>query len=557
MKKSLGKMTAILSSLMLLATLAACGNQSTGGKETPAPAPGGSSSPTASTEPTAAPKTGITYPLEKPITITAYFSKPTNLQVDDFATTEYSKELEKRTNVHVDYIHPPAGDDGATFQLMVAARDLPDVIFGVFGGAAYPGGLNQAKEEGLIIPLTPYLEEYAPDYYKTMQSDPLIDKLSKVSGEYMDFRFVQPGTDTKALRGAVVRGDWLEELGLTLPETLEDWENVLKAFKEQKGAEAALGVMLNYNTGNTMQRVIAGAFGVRLNQFYVDSGVVKYAPLEAGYKEFLTLMNDWYKKGYIVADAPLKKQADVDADMVNGRSGAFEISSAGIVRIEQQGVKVDPKFNLVGTPSPVLEKGGTNRFMWVNQPSANQLSVAITSTNKQVVETVKWANYGYTEEGSLLNSLGFEGITYEVKDGKPQFTDFVMNNPDGLPFTTVLLNYARGGNGGPFNVHPNYYFAQDPYPQQQEAILQWSRFATDFQNNRPDVRLNSILPEETAERAQLLTPIETHVAEMYQKFIIGEEPLSNYDAFIAQLKTMGIEKVIQITQQAHDRFMQD
>ena len=40
--------------------------------------------------------------------------------------------------------------------------------------------------------------------------------------------------------GPIIRADWLEELGLEVPQTIDDWTNVLTAFKEQKGAQAPL-----------------------------------------------------------------------------------------------------------------------------------------------------------------------------------------------------------------------------------------------------------------------------------------------------------------------------
>ena len=61
--------------------------------------------------------------------------------------------------------------------------------------------------------------------------------------------------------------------------------------------------------------------------------------------------------------------------------------------------------------------------------------------------------------------------------------------------------------------------------------------------------------EESDEVANLGSDISSYVEEMVGKFIIGTEPLSNFDQFIETLKSMGIEEVIQIRQQAYDRQM--
>ena len=43
--------------------------------------------------------------------------------------------------------------------------------------------------------------------------------------------------------GPILRKDWLDELGLEVPETIDEWENVLAQFKEKKGATAPLTIL--------------------------------------------------------------------------------------------------------------------------------------------------------------------------------------------------------------------------------------------------------------------------------------------------------------------------
>ena len=57
---------------------------------------------------------------------------------------------------------------------------------------------------------------------------------------------------------------------------------------------------------------------------------------------------------------------------------------------------------------------------------------SICSTNENIVETVKWLDWHYSEEATTLYNWGIEGQSYEVVDGKKQFTDLILNNPDGL-----------------------------------------------------------------------------------------------------------------------------
>jgi putative aldouronate transport system substrate-binding protein len=51
-----------------------------------------------------------------------------------------------------------------------------------------------------------------------------------------------------------------------------------------------------------------------------------------------------------------------------------------------------------------------------------------------------------------------------------------------------------------------------------------------------------------------MTDVNTYSDEMVLKFILGAEPLSNFDNYVAQLKKLGIDDAVKITQTAYDRF---
>ena len=51
-----------------------------------------------------------------------------------------------------------------------------------------------------------------------------------------------------------------------------------------------------------------------------------------------------------------------------------------------------------------------------------------------------------------------------------------------------------------------------------------------------------------------MSDINTYVVENQVLFITGQKPLSDFDAFIAQVKSMGIEEVEAVYQGALDRY---
>ena len=61
--------------------------------------------------------------------------------------------------------------------------------------------------------------------------------------------------------------------------------------------------------------------------------------------------------------------------------------------------------------------------------------------------------------------------------------------------------------------------------------------------------------DETAERASLLADIQTYIKTMKAQFIIGETDIdSNWDTFINTLNGMRLQRLLEIEQQAYDRY---
>jgi putative aldouronate transport system substrate-binding protein len=100
---------------------------------------------------------GTTLPLsDKKVTLTMYAgAMDTNLAAvaSDINENKFFQELERRTNVHIDFQTVPQGSTDA-FNLMIAGNKLPDLIYGAYN---YAEGYDAAIEDGYYLDLTPYL----------------------------------------------------------------------------------------------------------------------------------------------------------------------------------------------------------------------------------------------------------------------------------------------------------------------------------------------------------------------------------------------------------------
>ena len=92
---------------------------------------------------------------------------------------------------------------------------------------------------------------------------------------------------------------------------------------------------------------------------------------------------------------------------------------------------------------PVLEGPYGDRALINVESNVQMTGVAvITTANKYPEATMRWLDYFYSEEGTVLCRLGIEGESYEVVDGKYQLLDNIKNNPDGLTLDQALGQWA-------------------------------------------------------------------------------------------------------------------
>ena len=70
----------------------------------------------------------------------------------------------------------------------------------------------------------------------------------------------------------------------------------------------------------------------------------------------------------------------------------------------------------------------------------------------------------------MLFNFGVEGVSYEMKDGYPTYTDEVMKNPDGLSITQALSKYNLASYSGPFVQDRRYVEQYSALPQQKRPL---------------------------------------------------------------------------------------
>lgn len=496
----------------------------------------------------------LTLPLsEEKVTFTYWKPMHTNASklLKDYNDNEVYQELEKRTNVHIEWIHPVAGQEAEQFNLLVAANDLPDFVC-MESGASYPGGVAKAIEDGVFLPLEEYISEYCPNLTAIFEKYPDIRKqFTTNEGHIWGMGEVMLPEDNpdpiSPWAGPAIRKDWLDDLGLEMPRTIEDWHNVLVAFRDQKGAKVPL---ILSKSGLPWAGQFLGAYDVAVD-FYRVGNEVMYGPLQEGYKQYLAMMRDWYQEGLLDVDFPsTASDANFYAEyLTTGKAGAIDVTFQDIVPLYNSLLNGEgevaavpyPKMNKddilhIGNITYEVETGHSTVYLNAKTLDAKRLPIAL-----------KWWDYMYSDEGYMLCNYGIEGRSYNMVDGKPVFTDLILNNPDGLTYALASWKYKL------FNGTFRYNGYAMPESDAQTSLNSINAWACD--NDRSyQMPPTSIPLEYSGEYSSIMNEVNTYRDEMVLKFILGVESLDNYDKFVEMLHTLNIDRAIEIQQIALDMY---
>lgn len=536
--------------LLAVAMLAGCssspnGTSATGESKTGSAPESGTTSETGSAE-EVEPLTEQTLPISEEKVTLSYWRVWSNDYTPDFNEYQVNKEMEEKTNVKIEFTTVAGSVGTEKFGILLASQDLPDLIE---NNVPYPGGGEKAISDGVYIDMAPYVETYMPNYRTLRETDETVRKMTisdtgKMWGIYPFFcnNDMELCAEPSWI-GMVIRQDWLDDLGLEQPHTIDEWHTVLTAFKEEKGAEAPL---LLSKTGIMPYDYFLSAFGVK-SEFYKDGDTVKYGPLEEGYRQYLELMSQWYAEGLVdqnFISNEITGNAPTDY-IATGKSGAATYSWAGTGNyLYETGSSTDPKINWQPITGPVLKEGDVCQSRNVSYIALTPVSVTTACENPEIA--AKWLDYQYTKDGFIANSFGDSECYTVDEEGNYAFTDKIMNGEHGVSPQIEQFSYRR--KDFPGLVSWEVYDLTNP-AERLAAREVYDSDGTDLV--LPKIEMTD---EEGKEYNSLYTDIQTYVQEKTAGYIMGSESLDTYDDFVETIKGMNIDRCIEIQQAALDRY---
>jgi len=541
-------MTSVLTASMMLSACSGNNGANNGAATTPPPAAGENNAATGEGE-GGREAGGLSLPIvQDKLELSLWSPSGGNFRGTNFNEKHSFQKMEENTNIHIDFQHTTEASAEA-FNLMMSSGQLTDIIYSDIWGTE----ASKYGNWGALLPLEDLLAEHAPNFTRILDEHPDIrGQITSPEGHIYYLPNLALASEDLTQMFPQIRQDWLDKLGLPLPETTDDWYETLKAFREQdaNGNGSQDEVPLVTVSLENIMMLFAPAYGVEYG-FFVDNGQVKYGPADPRFQEVVAYLRKLYEEklldpNYLVDNTFQSLTEKVTTDKAGawfGWSGSYMGNFTTLMEGKHETFKL----------APVLPPKGPNgdqrhvSFRW--QAAAHGL--AVSSQTKNPVEVVKWLDYQYSEEGILLNNFGVEGVSYDLVDGQPVYKEEVTHPSNGLTNTQELLNHTIGGGSWATVADPRYAEQIRVANGQTDNPLKLYSDYMDFDAKMPPVQFTS---EESEITVPLMADIQTYVAETINAMIMGRGTVEDYAAVIAQLEQMGIKQVLEQYQSAYDRF---
>ena len=458
---------------------------------------------------------------------------------------EIWQAIEDRTGVKINW-EATADYDTVMQPRIAAGSDLPDIF--IVPPAWSNTGVYKLAEDGIIQPLDDLIAQYAPDIQRVLEEDPELKSLLTAPDGHIYTIADAPKyvNDLVVLDGMFVRQDWLDAVGLDQPETIEDWYEVLTAFKNEDPNGNGIQDEIPFSGLDldlSLFRYFLSAFDLPVSVgawWYDENGEVFCVYTTDEYKNFVTEMNKWYEEGLIDMEFT-RDEANFQALVATNVVGAFS-------HLAERQVQYNNLLSTSGHPEADHALGphptGTKEVQVIKrEPTWNHYAIPASSDKAELA--IKWMNFVWgSDEGVTLTEWGIEGKTYEVVDGQKQYTDFVMNNPDGLDPYNSLRSLGAS----------NTILARTPADAYRALNSQGDAISYAENTNLVEPFPNMMsTPEEQDILDMYSTDFDTYCSESILSFITGAADLGEWQSFVDTLNSIGLEELRTVKQAQYDR----
>ncbi|GAA4860044.1 hypothetical protein GCM10023310_44110 [Paenibacillus vulneris] len=438
------------------------------------------------------------------------------------------KYVAEKTGVEYKLITTPPGSEPTEFlNLLIASDDLPDILRPI-------GGVEQTLiQQGGALPLDDLLPKYAPNVWKNIPKEAWdIVRSASPDGHiyYVPKVFLVPE------RAPMIRKDWLDKVGLPMPKTVEEYKEVLKAFRDKdpngNGQKDELPTS-GREFGKWMDHLF-GMYGVAMwegsPEWDIYDGKIQYAGVTPNMKAAIAFIRDLYKEKLLDNETFLNKGDVWQAKINNNLVGSWYHLPANVRDRYTAMLKGAPDAYIVGMPVPKAE--GFQGF--VTQKSMGEPEWIIPAAAKGKAEaSLKLLDFFYDEKNDDFVRFGIEGLQHKVENGKK----VLLPPEDSRPLALGMKNLTTKAD---MDIR-----IKETVPENMQKMVQ-----DIFVVNTADARriAGDGLPNTVYEG---YPDIQSHklFQEYLTKIVIGDWPLDKFDEFVDRWNKSGGEAVTKRVQE--------
>jgi len=490
----------------------------------------------------------------------------------DLETNAFSLLMEEMFNVDFEWTVTTydATSAAEVRNLALASGDYPDVFMLIPWVDQFSQiDLLRYGQQGVLLPLNDLIEQYAPNIQAALDAHPDFRAMATApDGTIWGLPQLVECYHCSYAHKMWVNRRWLEELGIPMPTTTEEFRDMLIAFQENDANgngvpdEVLSGAIMDYGTRPIPFLMNGFIYDDDRTYLILNDGMVDTVANKEEWREGLAYIKGLYDAGLI---DPAAFTNNADAYSAFGNNAAAQMLSVGAGMHPWIFVNcsdtADPSYCVDYDPVPPLQGPYASYSTYLSPVLAGATFVLTNKASEEVqIAAIKIVDYMFTLEGMLNGHYGIEGVNWR----KPVEGE-IANNREVEPLFTTLNpdppqpNNAWGAMAQYFHpkwVRDGWVTADEIYTQAgYERRLQE---ATDLYAGKESPNLYPFWqvwpdPAVADELALLKQNITDYIEGSALAFVTGSMSLeTDWDAYVQGLDGLGLARYLEINQQQYD-----
>lgn len=495
--------------------------------------------------------------------------------IEDWETNAYVKWLEEQTNIDLSFDVLPEEGAAEKLGLTLASGDYPDIFLSV--GISDSNITKYGMEEKLFLPLNDLIDQYGDNIKKMFEAQPgSRERMTQLDGEIYSLPDVNTCYHCGLRQKYWINTTWLEKLGLEKPTTIDEFYNVLVAFRDNdpngNGEKDELPMIANYDDGwhtnsdsfvmnaftyyplNLRKAITSGseAFGLYMDGDKVVSNLNDVEGMKAG----LAFINKLVSEGLFYEGSFSQNTA---ADMIQGEGGQVGGAAGGYIQFTQTGSEMYQQYDYL---LPLKGPNGQQNMTSFPHEGVGGNRFVISAKTEHPEAALRLADLMYSYDATIRGYHGVYGENWTDPDpgavglnGEPAlykvltpWQDVNVQNNSVLQYTisyrdstfrngeqTDLANTDKKSGAGLEIWLAEATKAYEPFADKSKAL--------------PPMKFDSLALEEMG---LLSTELSSYVKEGITAFMTGNNSVDNYESWLEEANTLGLEQLIAYYQAAYD-----